>query len=110
MSYLKIESETIVDLLESFKAEMNNLDNLMDKIDSKTTNISKSWEGNVSDEILTSIRNFRTTFDSIRTQNVKYVGFLNGVIEKYTDEDTSKSSYMHDNKYSFKTDLYGKGD
>ena len=108
MSNITVESKTIVEQLESFKAEMTKLDSLMDKIDSKSNAISQSWEGNVSDTILSSIRSFRSTFDNIRAQNEKYVTFLNGVIEKYTDEDSSETSFVNDNKYAFTSDLYGK--
>ena len=110
MGNITVESQTIVELLESFKGEMTNLDNLMDKIDGKTDSISKSWEGNVSETILTSVRNFKTDFDNIRAQNEKYVSFLNGVIEKYTDEDDSNRSFVDENKYAFTADLRGKGE
>ncbi len=110
MSNITVESQTIVELLESFKKEMTNLDNLMSKINTKTDDISKSWEGTVSDTVLTSIRNFKTTFDNISTQNTKYVEFMNSVIEKYTDEDYSEKSFVDENKYAFTSDLNGKGE
>ena len=107
-SNIKVESQTIVELLNSFQKEMTNLDNLIGKINTKNNEIKNSWEGNVSDTVLTSISNFNTIFDNIRTQNEKYVNFINSVIEKYTDEDESKKSFVNENEYSFTSDLYGK--
>lgn len=107
-SKISVETKTVASLLEEFKKEMTNLDALLNKVSTQTSEIKEYWEGNASDETLSRIESYKTTFDSIREQNVKYADFVNSIIEKYTDIDKDEKEFVDSNVTAFETDYYGR--
>lgn len=105
---ITVESGSISSMLSSFQGEMAKLDELLNKINEETSKIKTSWEGEASDSTLQEIEKFKQVFESIKQQNVKYTGFLNGVIEKYTDEDTGESSFISSNDHVFDSTYNGR--
>ena len=105
---ITVQSASVSELLAQFQGEMGKLDQLLSKIDTETSNAKAIWEGDASDATLSQIEKFKQVFEAIKEQNEKYVGFLNSVIEKYTDEDTYEKTFVNENNNAFDTEYIGK--
>lgn len=89
---INVESGSIAGQLSQFQSEMANMQTLFSELEAQTSSITSSWQGEGSDAVIGSIKNFLTVFDTIKAQNDKYVSFLNGVIDRYTAMDNNLSS------------------
>lgn len=104
---ISIDSIPVVNLLELFKGEMNKLDDLVDKLDTETKDIKKTWQGKASDYTLANIEKFKFVFDKIKKENEKYIRFVDSTVEKYKAIDASQQKFMETRKTAFDTSFYG---
>lgn len=91
MNGIKVGTEVISSQLSAFQAEMTNMQNLFAELESKTATVNAFWEGNGCDAVVGAIKNFIQTLESVKSQNEKYVAFLNGVINRYTTTENKIS-------------------
>lgn len=89
---VKVVSSSIVNQLSQFQAEMKKMEALFTELESKTSEVNNFWEGKGSVSAVTAIKTFMETFNDVKSQNEKYVSFLNSTIDKYTTTDANISS------------------
>ena len=107
MNHISLDSLSVSQLLELFKKEMQNLDDLVTKLNFETNEIKKSWEGRASDQNTERINGLNTTFESIKKKNEGYVKFIDSTIERYKSLDESQRKFVSDRTDAFDTDFYG---
>lgn len=95
---LKISRSEFLANLGSLENEMQNISNLLANVKSKTNKMNTYWQGNDSDIMDSSIKNFITCFDNINIQNKVYIDFLVDTINNYCTFDDSVASEANDNK------------
>ena len=101
MADINITSESLSGYLESFKSEMDKMNQVLSEIEQATTGAKGIWEGEASDTVLGAIESFQQVFSDINAKNENYVTFLNSVIEKYTEADQSGVNTVDSNINSF---------
>ena len=106
-SKISIDSIPVVNLLELFKGEMKKLDDLVEKLDTETQDIKRTWQGKASDYTLSNIEKFKKIFDDIKKKNEGYIKFVDSTVEKYKALDATQQKFMESRKTAFDTSFYG---
>lgn len=90
-SNIKVSSNDVLASLNSFQTEIDKMSTLLDDITKKTSEMPGFWKGNDSEEVVTKMTEFTSTFESITEKNKKYTTFLSNTIEKYSALDKAIS-------------------
>ncbi len=91
MSDIKVESGGISATIAEFTSQMSEMEQLLANIKETTNNVKNYWAGDDSDNVLTIINNFMTSFDVIVERNKNYTDFLEKVIADYKAADDAIS-------------------
>ena len=107
MNNLSINDASVDTLLTAFKGEMAKLDDLVDKIYTETSKVKIKWQGSGSDYVLANIDDLKVVFNNIRSQNSKFVKFIDSSIARFKAEDKREKEAVESNINAYDTSLYG---
>ncbi len=91
---VKVLQNEFLKNLNLLNEEFQKINNMLENVKVKTSEMNKYWQGNDSDLVSQAINKFTMNFDNINEQNKKYVLFLEKTIEKYqvTDDKISQEA------------------
>lgn len=97
MSKIRIDTDTLMDKIQSLKEEKKKMDEVLENFKGESLKIDSYWSGNTGDMVKESLTDYASQFDFISSKLENYIIFLEKVSEAYANEDAGINKKIDSN-------------